>query len=500
VTRRYVLMRVVVGWALLAVAWAFANPPFAAPDEADQYVRAIGISQGHLIGAPAPDVSIGADPAEVRFDKSTQRAVMVPADLNPTPFNCYLPNPRLSAACLSRPPLRGPPTRLITSVGDYPPLGLLAPAAVLPAAHDPLDAVRLGRVAALVLALALLVAAAAAVFDREDGWLSLAGVLAATTPTAIFLAASLNPSGLSVAAGIGMCAGLLRIGRRDSAPAGVWTLLGLSGAALALSHPTGLLWAAFLLVGFVGLEGVSAVAGLVREQARAACIGLGVLAVGVLAAFVWQELYGPITPVAYRAIRLALSRAPAQTWNALRDLVAGFGYLEFRLPLPVYLLWFAFVGALAASAARVGSRRERRGVIAAGMLAVLISPAIWMVFGRAAGIGIVGREYMPVLVAFPMLAGEVLYRNRSRIGAREARAVTALATIAAILQFVAWFFNGRRSAVGTGGTLLFPSHATWTPPLGWGLWLAVGACGALLLASVSLSGLSAAQRADLRGA
>jgi hypothetical protein len=93
---------------------------------------------------------------------------------------------------------------------------------------------------------------------------------------------------------------------------------------------------------------------------------------------------------------------------------------------------------------------------------------------------------MPLLVAFPMLAGEVLVRNRARISHADAVVLTSLATIAAVLQFVAWYLNGRRSAVGTGGTLLFVSHAGWSPPLGWAPWLVVAACGVLGLASVSL--------------
>jgi hypothetical protein len=493
--RSSVLTRLALGWALLAVAWVFANPPFAAPDEMDHFVRAVGIAEGDLIGGRAPNVNLGADLAEIKFDKSTQRAVAVPANLDPVPFNCYIVNPLDSAACLHRAPLRGPAVRLITSVGDYPPLGLLAPAVVLRSAHDPLQADRLGRVAAVIVALVLLIAAAAAVFEPAEGWLSLIGVLAACTPTAIFLAASLNPSGLATAAGIAMSASLLRIGRPGATPGWVWVLLGLGGSALVLGHPTGLEWATLLIVGFIAFEGLPTVRRLVRERARPASVGIGLLALGILAALVWQELYGPITPIAYRAIRLALGRAPGYTWNGLRDLVAGFGYLEFRVPLPVYLLWFAFVGALAAIALRVGSRHERRAVVVAAVVAVLLEPAVWIVFGRAAGIGIIGREYLPVLVAFPMLCGEVVYRHRASLAARDATALVSLATITALLQFIAWYLNGRRSAVGMSGSLLFASHAGWSPPLGWVVWLAVGACGALLLASVPLSRLAPARMA-----
>lgn len=34
----------VVAWALIALAWAFANPPFAAPDEEAHYLRAVGVA------------------------------------------------------------------------------------------------------------------------------------------------------------------------------------------------------------------------------------------------------------------------------------------------------------------------------------------------------------------------------------------------------------------------------------------------------------------------
>ncbi|MFZ1993902.1 MAG: DUF2142 domain-containing protein, partial [Solirubrobacteraceae bacterium] len=306
-------------------------------------------------------------------------------------------------------------------------------------------------------------------------------------PTALFLAASMNPSGLSIGAGIALCAALLRIGRREPAPRGVWLTLGLSGAALALSHPTGLAWAALLIVGFVAWEGRATVRRLAREQDRLARPGLLLLGLGIVAAVVWQGLYGPSTSIAYRAIRLALGRLPAQTWHGFQDVVAGFGYLEFRLPLVVYLLWLGFVAALAWAAARAGSSRDRRVIVVAGAIGVLISPAIWMVFGRAAGIGINGREYMPVLVGFPMLCGEILYRHRDRISHAHGVLVTALATCAAVIQFVAWYLNGRRSAVGVGGSLLYPSHAAWSPPLGWVLWLVVAAAGAALVASVALA-------------
>ena len=483
-------IRLLIGWSLLALAWVFANPPLAAPDEQDHYVRAVGIAQGHLVGAPAPEARIGADPAEIRFDQQTQRAVVVPAKLDPTPFNCYLANPRLSAACIGRPPRAGMPARLVTSVGTYPPVGLLAAAAVVQAGENPPQAVLFGRVVTMPIALALLIAAAAVLFAPSGGWLSLVGILAACTPTAIFLASSLNPSGLSVSAGIALTASLRRIGRDTGAQARAWVLFGLSGALLALSHPTGLPWALLLTAGVVAFTGVRTAWRLTREHRRPAAFGIGLFAAGALASLTWHAIHGPNTPIAYRGIRYALGMVPKQSWAAVRDLVGGFGYLEFRLPVAVYLLWFALVAVVAIAAVRAGSRRERNGVLAAGALACIVPVSVWMVFGRAVGIGINAREYMPVLVAFPMLAGEVVYRNRDRLSRATAVSLATLAPLAAAVQFVAWYLNGRRAAVGTSGPLLFLSDPEWQPPLGWLPWIAVAGCGVLLLASTSVTSLS----------
>ena len=61
-------------WALptvsvvLALAWAVANPPFAAPDEASHFVRALGVGQGHLIGEQPPaTLKVGGTPRQQQW-------------------------------------------------------------------------------------------------------------------------------------------------------------------------------------------------------------------------------------------------------------------------------------------------------------------------------------------------------------------------------------------------------------------------------------------------
>ena len=43
---------VVAGYALLILAWVFSTPPFSGPDEWAHYLRAVGVSEGQVLGAP----------------------------------------------------------------------------------------------------------------------------------------------------------------------------------------------------------------------------------------------------------------------------------------------------------------------------------------------------------------------------------------------------------------------------------------------------------------
>jgi predicted membrane protein DUF2142 len=484
--RRDPKTRFVTGVLLMGLAWAFANPPLAAPDEAEHLIRAVGIEQGHLIGAPAPGLEIGFSPEEIRYDRQTQRAVVVPARLDPLPYECYVTDPHLSAQCLNRLPPAGPPVRRITTVGTYPPLPLLTAAAVLPAADDPLEAVWFGRIAGLLTRLLLLAWAVWVLYRRRDGWLSLAGLIAACTPTTIFLMASLNPSGLSVSAGIALSCCLLALGGGERGLRRTWLLLGISGTTLMLSHPTGPEWTLLLVGGFIAITGARRSWQLMRDHFRVAWQGLGILALGAGVAVFWNLRYGATTGIDTGGLDHALAQAPGNYWDFTRQLIGVFGYLEFRLPRVLYLAWLGSIAALAAAACAVGSRKDRRLLAAAGALAVVAPICLWMLFGRAIGNGMAGRLYLPVMVAFPLSCGEVVYRHREKLRPPLVSAIALFGASTGVVQFAAWYLNGRRSAVGMDGPLLFPLHAHWTPPLGWPLWVACAAAGALLLGSLPL--------------
>jgi Predicted membrane protein (DUF2142) len=198
----------------------------------------------------------------------------------------------------------------------------------------------------------------------------------------------------------------------------------------------------------------------------------------------WNLRYGAPVRVELGALDVAAKQTPGNYWDFVRQLVGAFGYLEYRLPNILYSVWFALVAALGLAALAVGSTRGRRAVLIAAAVSICLPIAFWVFLGRAIGSGMSGRQFLPLLVAFPMVCGEIVYRERERLTARAKNAIAALVIAAGAVQFGAWYLNGRRSAVGNDGSLLFPFHAQWTPPLGWTLWLLCAAVGALLLSTV----------------
>jgi hypothetical protein len=91
----------ILGYVLLGAAWLLASPPFTAPDEPAQYLRALNIADGRLLGPRVP-----VDPAgqaelraggwratEQRWIDHDRRGVVVPARLSPAGADMIGPRP-----------------------------------------------------------------------------------------------------------------------------------------------------------------------------------------------------------------------------------------------------------------------------------------------------------------------------------------------------------------------------------------------------------------------
>src|SRR4051794_2888543 len=219
-------------YTLLILAWVFGNPPHGGPDELAHYVRAASLGRGDLIGAPGrPQAIVGERrPAgmseqtyrdQLEWTAATARTVVLPDGLSPA-WYCEQTDPSVSARCVDETPIpRGPQTWTISS-GGYEPLPYLLPALAsrLPAAPNRL--VLLMRVAKALSCLALLVPALVLLWRGSEDFLSLLGPVVALTPMAVFLAATLNPSGLETVAAIAFYAAVLRLARAGPHPSSTW--------------------------------------------------------------------------------------------------------------------------------------------------------------------------------------------------------------------------------------------------------------------------------------
>jgi hypothetical protein len=174
--------------------------------------------------------------------------------------------------------------------------------------------------------------------------------------------------------------------------------------------------------------------------------------------------------------------------------VGVFAGLDIDLPASLYLIWWVMLGALLVAALYVGRGRERVALV--GLAAAVVVGTVLIGAGFAqTGFGLQGRYVLPFAVLLPLWAGELLNRRREGLAAGPARALVIGVTVgAAVVHAGAWYTNGRHVSVAGKGGWLFPSDATWVPPLGWWTLTALTLAGAAMYA---LAGL-AASRAVLR--
>jgi Predicted membrane protein (DUF2142) len=493
-TARLLPALVLAGWVLLLAAWVMGNAPFAAPDEADHFIRAVGVGAGHPIGAADPAARLGATSVQLAWTAQSIRLVSLPRGLDPRPFSCELGLGEHSAACLNSVRSLPSPVSLVSAVGNYQPLPYLLPAFALRAGGSAPAALRFARAAQALTVLALLALAVFALYDAAAPLVSLLGLLLAATPMVLFCAASLSGSGLEISGAVAFFSCLLRLGWPGRPPARWWVFTALSGAVLALSRSTGPAWLVLLGLIMAAWSGPRAFAGR-WTAGRAGRVAAGVLVVAVALNRVWEGLYGSHLPLDTSRLSAGLVAGAHEWWRALPDLVGKFGYLDVKLPLVLPLVWFALVLSLLAAAWAVCGRRER--LVFAGLLAgALGGPVVfYALFLRPTGFGLQGRHVLPVLVAIPLLAGETLYRRSrslSRVAAGRLALLAAVVPVAvALVQVAAWYVNARRYAVGGSGLVWFLDRAAWAPPGGWWTWLAAAVLGGLCLGAGAFAGRGA---------
>jgi len=335
-----------------------------------------------------------------------------------------------------------------------------------------------------VLALALIAAAFLLLWAPGERSLPAVGLVVAMTPMVVFLAATVNPSGLEIAAAIAFFATLLRMRRASAAHPAVWAALGASGVVLSLSRGQAPVWVVLDLAVFLALVGVRPAIALVKSGGRWAISALGAIAAAVVVNRIWEALYGPNLPADPTPVGLALKSGWFELPGVLRQEIGSFDYLENGLSPLAYIAWYSLVAALVAIALLVGTRRERTVLCTLLAASLVIPVGLVAVIMRHTGYGLQGRYVLALSVVVPVLAGEIVFRGRAVLEALNARGlVIPFAAVAAAVHLDGLYANARRFAVGVAGPQWFPGRpVVWAPPGGWWLWLFAMVAGAALLA------------------
>ncbi|MBV8303921.1 MAG: DUF2142 domain-containing protein, partial [Acidimicrobiia bacterium] len=264
-----------------------------------------------------------------------------------------------------------------------------------------------------------------------------------------------------------------------------WAAFGAGGTVLAATRSVGPYFVVALGVLALLFGGARRVREATRARPWAAVVAGTCIAVAALANLAWEAAKQPHLTWGSVLDHATLGRLPSLG----KELVGRFGILEWGLPWPIYALWGALVLVLVVAALVVGTWRQRAALAGLVALNVVLAIAFHSVLPAQTGFDVQGRYILPLAVGIPIVAAEIVHR-RQRAGRVLVAAGAATGVVVAGLQFLAWYLNGRRYAVGTSGPRWFLGRAQWTPTGGWLAWLAVAAAGAVCLLAAAGTSLA----------
>lgn len=462
----------------LTVLWSVSTVPMAAPDEPAHVIKAVAVADGQFRTAYAPTKP---EPKGVTTPQTSVRVPEAYASLNALP-SCWQADPQEPVSCEPEVTNQRSPandTAAKTYVGAYPPGYYLAvgwPARFL----GPRSAIYAMRIVSALAALICFAAGFSSIRRGSRGALPAAGAALALTPAVFFLAGTVNPNGLEIAASFCLWTSLLEaIGSpRDQAggrlPRRALLQTALAGAALAAVRPLSPLFVVIVILVVAMAVIPSQPARWIRSLAADRMVRLtgALLALSVSAwtAFALaNRSFGSLIYYAgldHRSASRTISDSLDRYGSWTRDAVGLLGWttlLQTELPSRLSMVWIAVVVIFGALALVVGTLRHRLA------LGALIAGAALMPLGAtlaSPGTPWQGRYALPLFVGIPILATWIIDRT-DRIPARSARAVCAIvATACGAVLVVAHRRLMYRNLHGITLGPFFPGrHGTWPGPL-----------------------------------
>ncbi len=469
------------------MSWVFGNPPGASPDEPAALVKALATAHLELSGkpytAPLPPYTL---PSGMAWINKATRSYGLPSRQAPATLTvCTAFAPNQTAGCLLHQsvPTRPRVVQAPTPDGVYPPFLYLPLGLAARLASSLNGEFYAARLASGGISIVLLATATWCTVIRRRSLWPAAGLALAATPMVIFLDASVTTNGMEIAAAICFWAALFRL-RQPDAPQVAWLAFGAGGALMCLARQLDVAWLVTGAVVFVCLTGPDKVFDRARRGGRYSIVGLCLAAGGGLAGIAWDVFATPSQPI---SLTIALNNKP--TPYQLRELahqaVGVFGWLDTPLPAPAEQAWFLAIGIAACVALVVGTSRQRVALVGTCVAVAAATVGVQLFVMDQIGYGMQMRYVLAMAVAVPLLSAEIISeRNDARkdLAGLSRVLLFGVMVIVSVVQWVAYYTNAHRYAVGLDSPRSLLTQAAWQPPGGTVLWLVVTGTGVAFLA------------------
>lgn len=456
--------------AALSVLWALASPVFSVPDENAHVAKAVAQSHGEVIGRTDPDRPHLIVDLPEGYDYN--HGVM-----------CYIFHPEISADC---PAEFGDGTGMrdfATWVGAYNPVYYAIvgwPSSILDQGVPAVYAMRI--ISALLSAALLAFAFQAGLARRASGWMPF-GLAFLAMPMTVYLAGSVNPNGVEIAAGAALWVSLIRL-LESYAPPGadrpllprwyLWAVVSIASAFLVNARAIGPAWLVVIIAACLLMAGRDAVRSLFAD--RVAYAWMGAIAAVSAFAIAWTLGTGNASGQASVDDAPFVGASPVlgtfvmlrRTGEWVHQAIGYFGWVDTTLPSAAYTIVYVVLGFLTLLALLAGGRRGFWTVLGVCLGAVLV-PALIQGFqmGRT-GLIWQGRYSIVLLVAIPIVSAVVLSSPGAGRLAFLARRAAWLGPVGvSVFGGFAFAYALRRYSVGLDSTwtAMF-TRPEWQPPLG----------------------------------
>jgi hypothetical protein len=459
--------------AAFSVLWALASPVFSVPDENAHAVKAIAQLRGEVIGRTEPGrMHIIVDLPE-GFDYNHS-------------MMCYLFAAEEPAACNAEFGDGSGEDDFATWVGAYNPIYYYLvgwPSLVF---DDGVTAVYAMRVAsALLSALLLAWAFQAGLAMRDTRWMPF-GLSFLAMPMVVYLAGSVNPNGVEIAAGAALWIGLFRLlqsygpTRLSIDPPTLprwylWLIVAVAAIMLVNARAIGPLWVVVIVGACLVIAGWTTTKRLFTDPR--AYPWLGGIAAGSLFAIVWTLVTGGTegqagaddAPLVGASALTGVVAMLRRTGDWVQQALGYFGWLDTPLPADLYALIYVALGFLVLLAF-LGTNRRGVWITGAVIAGAILVPAVvqGVQVGRT-GLIWQGRYGIVLMVAIPIFAALVLAAPSSERLAFLARRTSWVGVAAvSVFGFGAFLVVLRRYVTGVDvpwSTMI--TAPSWQPPTGW---------------------------------